>query len=248
MRAMILVAGCARRMGELTKTCHKSLLMVGDKPILSWLLDALVAENINDFIFIGGYRKEDLISFVDREYPECKVSWVENPDYSTTNTAYSVLLGKGVVLMDQQDLLLINGDVVFDRRAIAITLAAEGNNVLAVRGGQVDDEEVKVTLDDAKIITEIGKHIPYETAAGESVGINRLSTSILPELFDVIKRRCDEGAGKSEFYEAAFNELVQNGAIFNIADVTDVPVMEIDTPEDYAQVNEKVLPRLLAGD
>ena len=197
------------------------------------MLNALTSNGIERVIFTCGYHQEMLKTFVAEEFPGIEATWVENPDYATTNTAYSVWLTREHALADDEDLLLINGDVVLDKRVIAATLEAEGENVLATRFDRVAAEEVKVRLDGAGIVTEIGKHLIPEEAAGESVGINSLSRALLNDLFPTIERRINEGDGRKEFYEQAFDELIQKGTIFNTADVTHLPVIEIDTPEDF---------------
>jgi choline kinase len=245
MKALILVAGQSVRMGELTTETHKTLLPVGDRPILSWMLQALKSNGINRVLFTCGFHREILEKWIADHFPELEVSWIENPDYSSTNTAYSVWLAHEQALADDEDLLLINGDVVLDRRAIAATLAAQGQNVLATRFDRVAAEEVKVRLDENGVVTEIGKHIVPSEAAGESVGINRLSRPLLDLLFPTLEHRIQHGEGRREYYEHAFNELVSRGEIFRTADVTELPVIEIDTPEDYDAACTRFASRLV---
>jgi len=245
MKALILVAGQSVRMGDLTTETHKTLLPVGDRPILSWMLQALKNNGINRVLFTCGYLRDRLEKWVNVRFPELEVSWIENPDYATTNTAYSVWLARDAVFEDEQDLLLINGDVVLDRRAIAATLEAEGKNVLATRFDRVAAEEVKLRLDGNGVVTEIGKHLVPTEAAGESVGINRLSRPFLELLFPTLEHRIEHGEGRREFYEQAFNELVGKGQIFRTADVTQLPVIEVDTPEDYEAAKEQFATRLV---
>ena len=52
------------------------------------------------------------------------------------------------------------------------------------------------------------------------------------------------GEGRKEFYEHAFNELVYHGETFTTADVTELPVIEIDTPEDYETARSQFASRL----
>ncbi|MFH0883121.1 MAG: NTP transferase domain-containing protein [bacterium] len=232
-------------MGELTTGTHKTLLPVGDRPILSWMLQALKNNGINRILFTCGYQRGLLEKWVAEHFPELEVSWIENPDFSSTNTGYSVWLTREHALADDEDLLLINGDVVLDRRAIAATLNAQGQNVLATRFDRVAAEEVKVRLDGNGVVTEIGKHIDPSDAAGESVGINRLSRPLLDLLFPTLEHRIRYGEGRREFYEHAFNELVNRGESFRTADVTELPVIEIDTPEDYATARRHFASRLV---
>ncbi|MCB2211149.1 phosphocholine cytidylyltransferase family protein [bacterium] len=246
MIAVILVAGRSTRMGDLTAEVHKSLLTVGDRPILSRLLIALDDNAIRRVIFVGGSMQEQLEDFVRTHHGNFEVSWVRNEDYATTNTAYSVMLTDEAMGRDH-DMLLINGDVVLDARAIARTLNGRGAHetvsVLATRFSGVADEEVKVLVNDGRI-TEIGKHIDPQRAAGESVGINLIARQQLDALYSTLRNRIETGDGRSEYYEHAFNQMVTEGIHFRTADVTDLPVMEVDTPDDYSAVKQELAPRL----
>jgi len=245
MKAVILVAGQSVRMGKLTLNSHKTLLPVQDKPILDWMLNALQKNGINDVIFVCGFHKEQLISYVANKFPELNSEWIENPVYTETNTAYSFFLTKDSVLNDLAPTLLINGDVILDSRAIAATIASGNSNQLATRFDRVAEEEVKVRLDGDKRIIEIGKHIKPSEAAGESVGINLLSTDTLPRLFDTIEDRINNGNGRKEFYEHSFNDMIEKGEPYYTADVTALPVMEVDTPEDYEAMQHNIEKRLI---
>ncbi len=244
MIALILVAGNSRRMGSLTENCHKTMLDVGGKPILQRMIESLKHEGINEICFVYGYRYQELHDFVSQKFPETATTWVENPVYAETNTAYSVWLTRDALLPKNDDVLLINGDVVLDYRSIQTTIDAPGKTVLAVRLDRVDEEEVKVRLDDSEKIIEIGKHLVPSESAGESIGINRLSSEILHDLYKVLGDRIENGNGRKEFYEASFDELVSNGKVFGIADITHLPIMEVDTPEDYEEVKSTIATNL----
>ncbi len=167
MKALILVAGNSRRMGDITKELHKTLLPVQGRPILDRMLRALKKANINDVIFVGGFRQDQIDTYVRDHFPELEITWVFNPIFGETNTAYSVFLTRDTVLPLKDDILLINGDVVLDSRCILATTEADGDTVLAVRFDRCSEEEVKVRLNEKQVITEIGKHIPpVEAAAG----------------------------------------------------------------------------------
>lgn len=244
MKAVILVAGMSRRMGSLTESLPKTLLPLNGTTILFQIVTSLKQCGLNEVVFVCGYRSEQIRSYVKSHFPELKTEWVTNPKYAETNTSSSVLLTQPVIDAYGGPILLINGDVVFDSRVIQRTLDAPQDTVLATRLDRVDEEEVKVRIDMHDRILEIGKHIPPRQAAGESVGINRLSKRVLTNLYPILSHRVYHGKGKQEFYEASFNQLIQEGLPFHIADITEFPVMEIDTPEDYEEVKNTIVPLL----
>ncbi|GBE30314.1 bifunctional protein GlmU [bacterium BMS3Bbin04] len=246
MIAVILVAGNSARMGSLTADVHKSLLPVANLPIISRILNALESNEIDRVVFVGGSMEDQLKEYVAANHGQLQTKWVTNPGYATTNTAYSVWLTDSTVGRNE-DMILINGDVVMDARAISRTLkgraADEKVSVLATRFSDVDDEEVKVLVKD-NLVTEIGKHIDPVQADGESVGINLIARSHLNVLYATLRIRIAQGEGRTEYYEHAFNQMVNDRVPFHTADVTDLPVMEIDTPEDYETVQRELSTRL----
>ena len=50
MKAMILAAGLGTRMRPLTNYTPKPLLLVGNKPLIEWQIDRLVAAGISEII------------------------------------------------------------------------------------------------------------------------------------------------------------------------------------------------------
>jgi len=247
LNAVILVAGNARRMGDLTARRHKCLLDAGGITIVDHILQALMKNGIKEVVFASGFRERELRQHLSGRYSEINFRWIPNPVYNRTNTSYSVWLMKELMLTDNVDMLLINGDVIMDHRSIAATIQAPGETVLAVRLDSVDDEEVKFRVDSSGKILEIGKHIPPSQAAGESIGINLLSRNFLPRLFEILERRIKKGNGANEFYETSFDEAIRSGEEFFVADVTPFPIMEIDTSEDYYNALKTVVPHLQSG-
>ena len=58
MKAVILAAGKGTRMGELTETLPKPMLLVQGKPILQHIVDGLVENGVRSICIITGYRAE----------------------------------------------------------------------------------------------------------------------------------------------------------------------------------------------
>jgi len=58
MQAVILAAGEGRRVRPLTKNRPKAMIPVANRPIIEYVIDALVKNGIRDIIVVVGYRKE----------------------------------------------------------------------------------------------------------------------------------------------------------------------------------------------
>ena len=132
----------------------------------------------------------------------------------------------------------MDSDIVFDRQIIAKLISSGYKNCLAMKRHAVLDEEIKVMTDQNGRVLEISKEVNPSDAAGESVGIEIFDRELLSELFRVIDRKISIEKNVNQFYEAAFQELINNNREIYIIDITEYFCMEIDTAEDLKTAGE----------
>jgi len=65
MQAVILAAGEGKRVRPLTRSRPKALLPVANRPIIGYAIDALLINGIRDIVVVVGYRKEQVIRFLN---------------------------------------------------------------------------------------------------------------------------------------------------------------------------------------
>ena len=66
MQAVILAAGEGSRLRPLTRSKPKAMLPVANRPIIEYVIDALLENGIRDIVVVVGYRKEDVIRHLNR--------------------------------------------------------------------------------------------------------------------------------------------------------------------------------------
>jgi choline kinase len=98
--------------------------------------------------------------------------------------------------------------------------------------GNHDDEEVLVKIDASGNALRIGKGLPVSEAYGESIGIEVFSQPVAVRMFEILEQRVRAGEGRSEYYEATFQAMIDEGISLKAIDVSKYPAVEIDTPED----------------
>lgn len=243
MKAVILVAGASRRLRPLTNDTPKCLLPLGGTPMLRRMMDGLIGNGIERFVVVTGYLEHTIREAIPAWYPELDVSYVTNPEYASTNTGVSLLLARPFV--DGEPFLLLDGDIVSEPGVSAALLQSNFDNCLALRPtDDLSDEEVKVELDDASKVLRIGKpNVPLSVAAGESIGIEKLSSSFASRLFDAIAHRVHAHQGGNELREVAYQQIIDEGAAIYAVDVGHCYCAEIDTPEDLATVGRELAER-----
>lgn len=239
MRVVLLAAGASKRLRPLTNSKPKCLLpLIGDRTILDGIIENLLWAGLEKFVIVTGFESDQLHAHVNRRFPQLNVTWVHNREYATTNNSYSLWLAKDFL---SEPFMLLDSDIVFDRRIVYQVLKDKHKDVLAVRTeGRCGDEEMKVELDAAGWVRRISKDMEPHMATGESIGIEKFSGSFQPALFDELDRRIRQVFGANEFYEAAFQAVVHHAVPLFGLTISPYPCLEIDTPEDYKHACEMI--------
>ncbi len=239
MRALILAAGVASRLRPLTNDTPKCLLPVGDRSILERTVDNLIANGIRDLVVVTGYLADHVRTFLAGSFPDLRVTFVHNSRFEATNNIYSLWLAKSAVVGDE--MLLLDSDILFDRRIVALLLTAPYVNALALRTDRrLGAEEIKVLTGSGVWVREIGKEVDPSRAAGESIGIERFSQESVSRLYRLLDRMVGKDGQENLFYEAAFQRLIQEGDRIAAVDVGPLRCIEIDTPEDLDDAAREV--------
>ncbi len=242
MKCVILAAGISKRLRPLTATTPKCLLKIGSKTLLQRLVENAMKAGCTDFCVVTGFKATKIRQFLSTRFPKRSFLEIQNERFSSTNNMYSLSLAKEFV--GGSSFLLLDCDIVFGGDLLPYFNGFERYyNRLAVRvRGPHDEEEIKVKINRWDQILRIGKDVPLRETYGESIGIGLFSSTAVLKLFRIIEERIKAGPGKREFYEAAFQQLIDLGTRLWAVDVSDFPSAEIDTHEDLERARQKILP------
>jgi choline kinase len=240
MKSVILAAGVSARLRPLTNNTPKCLLKIGGKTILERTLDNLLAYNLNDLIIVTGYLQEQIKSFIADNYPQLNVTYIFNDKYDTTNNIYSLWMTKDLVM--NNDMLLMDSDILFDKKILGLLLNSEYSNCLALRSDhKLSDEEIKVKLNNDGSITEISKKVDLNHAVGESIGIEKFDAEFTNKLFEILDRKILVENKVKIFYEAAFQDAINDGNKIYAVDIGSLKCIELDFAEDIERANREVI-------
>ena len=231
MHCVILAAGTASRLRPLTNSTPKCLLNVGTRSILERAIRAVFHAGVIHFTVVVGFQDWMVKNFLKRNFPSLDFTFVVNNQFNTTNNAFSLLLAREEI--EGHELLLLDGDVVFDDELIPLLIKSPHQSCLAVRtNGSMGEEDVKVEVNAKKEIVRIGKEIATSLAYGESIGIVRFSRGDTTRLFTTLEKRVKTENKVNEFYEASFQEMIDSGSRMVAVDAGPYRSIEIDTVED----------------
>lgn len=111
-RAIFFAAGFGSRMLPITVNTPKPLVRVWGVRIIDRLLDAVITAGIEEIYIIRGYLKDEFNQLLEK-YPT--ITFIDNPQYDTTNNISSALLAKDLfedAYVFESDLLLANPSLI----------------------------------------------------------------------------------------------------------------------------------------
>ena len=156
--------------------------------------------------------------------------YVYNDFYDTTNTSKSLLAGLNKI--EEEDVLWLNGDVVFEKELLPPIIQCP-ESCMAVNTNSVWEEEIKYNLFEDGTIKDVSKAV--DPALGEAVGINKIILSDLHQ-FKANLEKCHN----QDYFEKALELSIQNGMKVIPVDISDYLCMEIDFVDDLKQINKKI--------
>ena len=232
VKAVILAAGVGSRIRPLTDDCPKTLLEVGGVAILERMLTHIQNCGIRDVVLVVGYLHERVEAFVRDTFPDLNANFVLNTRYRETNTGYSLMLAADFIA--DSAFVKFDADVVFENEVLHRLLGSDDENCLCIdRNIQLDAEEVKVILADHSRILRASKEVPARDAIGESIGIEKIQASTATLLIAELRSMMEDANNLQEYYEGAYERLIEKGVAFHAVDITGLKWTEIDTREDF---------------
>ena len=247
MRAIILAAGRGIRLKQAAEDqVPKCLLRFGGMTLLERHLRLLRSAGVEDVVLALGWRYELVEAELERLEWRPRPQIVLNPRFElgsvlTVHTAAEAMTRGG-------DVLLMDADVLYDERIAGALVAGEGpvNRVLIDRDFEAGDEPVKLCVSGGvpiELRKQLGADLKYDTI-GESVGFFRFDQAGARRLAALVAEYVAQDRAHMPHEEAVRDLLRERSQVFEVADVTGAPWIEIDFPTDVIRAAHEVLPQL----
>jgi choline kinase len=247
MKAVMLAAGVGSRLyGDDGTQPPKSLLQFDGKTLLRRHVDILKSQGVESLTLVVGYRKELLLAEIQAMGASDYVTPIFNPDFrdgpvvSFWLAREAMTTGSGSLFMD--------ADVLYHPSLIARLIAAPNPNCFLF------DRHLDPGVDPVRLCikggvpVEIGKMVEGEfDQVGEWPGFLKFSPAIARKVCEVAERQIKAGQNKLA-YEPAMREVLMSEprGTFGFEDISDVPWIEIDFPEDLERAKGDILTRIRA--
>lgn len=240
MQAIILAAGMGRRLGEFTADNTKCMLEVNGVRLIDRMLYQLEALNLNRIVIVTGYEGEKLQTYINKNYPDKDIVFVNNPIFDKTNNIYSLWLARGY--MAEDDTLLLESDLIFDNSILNAAINCEYPNIALVAKYQTWMDGTMVRIDDENNIVNFipKKAFKYEDVPYyyKTVNIYRLSKEFCSKHYLPFLEAYIKVLGENEYYEQVLRVItlidkanikalpVGNATWYEIDDVQDLRIAE----------------------
>ncbi len=247
MRAIILAAGRGMRLQQSQDDqLPKCLLSFGGRTLLERHLLLLREAGVTEVVLALGFRHDLVEAELDRLAWQPRPEIVLNDGYElgsvlTVHTVADAMTRGG-------EILLMDADVLYHEGIMRALVAGKKpvNRLLIDRDFEAGDEPVKVCVRDG-IAVEFRKQVAaglrYDTI-GESVGFFRFDPAGARRLASLVAGYVDSGRAHLPHEEAIRDLLLERSQIVDVADVSGLPWIEIDFPDDVVRAAEDVLPQL----
>ncbi len=232
MKAVICAAGVGKRLYPHTKNIPKALLPAGGKLVIEHILDALSVCGIREALLVAGHGAEALQNRIGEARGDCRITYVHNPEYETTNNIYSLWLARDHI---GDGMIFLNADTIFSPAILEAVLESSHPDAFAFSASsRVPEDAIAVRLDKRGRLVEIEKRI--ENPHGQSKSIYKLSQPAAERYFSIAGDMfAADPANKNVSFVRPLRVMAPRIPIASV-EVGDLPWAEIDTLQDYADL------------
>ena len=203
---VILAAGQGKRLLPLTKALPKTMLKVGDIPIIGHILSSINLNLINEILIAVGHNKEVVMNYLKNDFKGIAIKYVDNPKHAETNSLYSLWLARNFL---KEKIAIINADTLFHKKILENLINSRYEAALAIDDTipiPLPDEAMKATIENKKIV-DVSKTILPEKTNGDAIGIYKFSGKSLKVLINELDNLVSNSVTKQLFTHAVKNIL-----------------------------------------
>ena len=191
-------------MGNLTSSTCKCLAEIADGvTVFDLQVKFLLEAGITEICITTGHFSKNLEKYTREHYPNIVFNFVYNPLYNETNYIYSIHLAKDFL---QDDILLLHGDLVFERDVLHDILASQYSVMAVDTTRALPPKDFKAVVSEGKIskvgVNEFGEGSCYAQP------LYKLKKADWLVWLNEINRFCEKGT-TSVYAENAFNTISQ---------------------------------------
>ena len=223
--AVIMASGMGTRFGEHTKLMPKGFIPFHGKAMVIRSIETLLECGIERIIIGTGYHKE-YYEALQSKYPQVECCF--SPRYAETNSMYT--LWNCRELIGDEDFLLLESDLVFEKRVIECLLECPQESTMLITPVTKFQDQYYVEMNEQGELTNCSTDPNALHYSGELVGIHKLTN-------DFYRTMCGEYSSIVEEkpklgYEYELLDISKRIQPMKVLCVKDLQWYEIDDEQD----------------
>lgn len=248
MKTIILAAGIGQRLGDFlgnsSEKKPKCLLEFDGKSLLQRHLENLHHYGINDIVIVTGFES-DMIKSKLTDIGADRVDICFNPNFAK-GSILSMVSGLNT-LNANQDFILMDADVLYDHNILGRLINSDKENVFLLdQDFEMGEEPVKLCVRNEHLIEfrkQLGENLTFDFM-GESVGFFKFTSATGKLLGLKADEYTNRGEDETPYEEIIRDLLLASPEQYSFEDVTGLPWLEIDFPDDVVKARDIILPKL----
>jgi 2-aminoethylphosphonate-pyruvate transaminase len=238
--AIILAAGMGKRLGDAAGNRPKGFLQLGRTTIIEESVAKLAEFGVRRVVLVTGHLAEQYgLLFGGRR----DVLTVRNERYADSGSMYSLYCARNEV---RGDFLLLESDLVYEKRALDTVLRASGADCVLLSGKTGSGDEVYVETRGDRVWRLSKKREELAGVGGELVGISRISSTLFAMMLEEADRLFKRSLNVE--YESGCLSAVAVRTPVGFAKVDDLQWAEIDDEAHLARAKSLVYPNIRRND
>ena len=245
-RAVILAAGMGSRLSPLTLETPKCLTEINGQPILLRALRALASQGLSEAVIVVGHHAHKVRERVGSSCCGLAISYVDAPRYLTTNNIRSLWDARDYC---DEDIVLLEGDVVFDEKVLAEILQQPGSAAAVVPyqrelSGTIVRRDANDSITEFVLAVDQDEDFAIE-GAYKTANIYLLRGEMMRSHFLPRLGRNVESGQVDDYYETVLRDLVADESLvdFTAVDISAHRWSEVDDHHDLATTQFQFLDR-----
>ena len=235
MQAIILAAGMGKRLGEYTKNNTKCMVSVNGTPLIDRMLGQLSKLKLSRVVIVVGYEGQKLMNHVGTERDGLKIEYINNPIYDKTNNIYSLALAKEK--MQEDDMLLLESDLIFDDRMLPLLVDNPFPNLALVAKYETWMDGTMVVIDKdnsiVNFVTKAAFNYHHVDQYYKTVNIYKFSKEFSRDKYVPFLEAYSKAVGNNEYYENVLRIITfLNSHELKALPITNEKWYEIDDKQD----------------
>ncbi len=239
--AVIMAAGMGTRFGKYTEIIPKGFVEFKGKGMVVRSVETLIDCGIEHIIIGTGYHKEKYEALADEVNAgyagKVRVECVFSPRFAETNSMYTLYNCRNAIGND--DFLLLESDLVFERRAIQNLMDCKYDSAMLIAPVTKFQDQYYVQMNDRCELVNCSTDKTKIVPSGELVGIHKLSNAFyktcVREYARVVLDKPKLG------YEFMLLDVSQRITPMNVLKIDGLQWYEIDDEKDLAYAENHIV-------